>query len=137
MISYNLKVHIYFLPDIILERGLGSLNSQWIKCQNEYCNNQVRVQLNSKVTKPILFCTELCLNTVFNKSQKLDPKFDSEDPNELRNVIQNLVSQTKLIQNELENLRTIRKTYFGLFKDNKLKDEIYKRDWTFKDEVKD
>jgi hypothetical protein len=39
------------------------------------------------------------------------------------------------MQEELENLREIRKTYFDLFKGSKLKDEVYKRKWSSESEV--
>jgi hypothetical protein len=114
------------------------MNTEWIKCKNENCNNKLRVQLDdSSEPRPILFCTELCLHSVLNKKQKSDENFNYDDPKEIRELVQNLIAQTKGIQNELENLKRIRKTYFGLFKDYELKDEIYKRKWSFKDEVKE
>lgn len=110
------------------------MNSQMIKCKNEHCNNQLRVQ-SSIDSKPILFCSESCLKSVLNEYQKLNQEFDFEDPNEVKKLVQNLISQTKDIQNELKHLKKIRKTYFGLFRDYELKDEVYKRKWSFKDEV--
>jgi hypothetical protein len=41
------------------------------------------------------------------------------------------------MQIELKNLRRIRKTYFGLFKDNNLKSEVYEREWSFEDKAKE
>jgi hypothetical protein len=37
----------------------------------------------------------------------------------------------------LENLKKIRKTYFGLFNELSLKDETYKREWSFDKEVEE
>lgn len=65
----------------------------------------------------------------------MNPNLNYEDPKEVRMVVKNLLTQTKRLQNEIEDLRKVRKTYFGLFKDYVLKDEVYKRKWTFEDEA--
>ncbi len=110
------------------------MNVEWIKCKNDHCSNRFRVEINS-LPKPILFCSQTCLNPYLVQSEKLDPNFNYEDPKEVRQLVQNLIAQTKQIQNELEDLRRIRKTYFGLFSDNILKKEVYKRNWSFEDEA--
>jgi len=104
-----------------------------IKCKNKNCINRLNVGLDNTDSKPILFCSELCLNAFEN--QKFNSSINYEDPNEVRTLVQNLVSQTKQLQSELENLKKIRKTYFGLFKELDLKDETYKREWSFDKEV--
>ena len=106
------------------------MNQMWIKCKNEHCSNKLKVEANS--FKPILFCTEKCLNSYFIHDQKLDINSNYQDP-KVRMLVQNLVDQTKQIQNELRSLKKIRKTYFGIFRDLNLKDEVYKRKWSFED----
>jgi hypothetical protein len=104
-----------------------------IKCTNKNCANILNIGLDNCDFEPIIFCSELCLNSFENE------KFSSpnpEDPNEVRMLVKNLVSQTKQLQRELENLKKIRKTYFGLFKELNLKDETYKREWSFDEVVK-
>lgn len=110
------------------------MNVHRIKCKNDHCSNRFRVEINS-LPKPISFCSQTCLNPYLVQSEKLDPNFNYEDPKEVRQLVQNLIAQTKQIQNELEDLRRIRKTYFGLFSDNILKKEVYKRNWSFEDEA--
>lgn len=100
-----------------------------IKCKNKDCSNRLNVGLNNAHSKPILFCSELCLNSFEN--EKFNSTLNYDNPNEVRTLVQNLVTQTKQLQSELENLKKIRKTYFGLFKDFNLKDETYKREWSF------
>ena len=43
-------------------------------------------------SKPILFCSELCLNSF--EDEKFNSTINYEDPNEVRTLVQNLVSQT-------------------------------------------
>ena len=74
-----------------------------------------------------------CFNAIL-EHEKLSPSHQPEDPNELRLLVKNLVTQTKNMQKEIENLREVRKTYFDLFKSSKLKDEVYKREWSFQNE---
>ncbi len=104
-----------------------------IKCKNKNCINQLNVGFNNTNSKPILFCSESCLNSFEN--EQFNSTLNSEDPNEVRTLVQNLVSQTKQLQSELEHLKKIRKTYFGLFKELNLKDETYMRKWSFDKEV--
>jgi hypothetical protein len=75
-----------------------------------------------------------CFNTIL-ENENLSQNLESEDPNELRLLVKNLVDQTKNMQKELENLQEIRKTYFDIFKSSKLKDEVYKRKWSSQSEV--
>jgi predicted sulfurtransferase len=116
------------------DRTFEVMNTQSIKCKNDDCNNQFRVEVNNE-TKPILYCSQTCLYPHIIQDEKLDPNFNYEDPKEVRELVQNLIAQTKQIQNELQDLRRIRKTYFELFSDNILKKEIYKRNWSFEDEA--
>lgn len=99
-----------------------------IKCKNKNCANQMEVGQNSVDFKPILFCSESCLNLFEN--ERFSSNLNQEDPGELRALVQNLLSQTRQIQSELENLKKIRNTYFGIFKEQNLKDETYKREWS-------
>jgi hypothetical protein len=101
---------------------------QLIKCKYENCDNQLKIEVNSD-SCPIAFCSERCLNKFEN--MKFNYALDREDPNDVRSLVQQLVSQTKQLQSELENLKKIRKTYFGIFTESNLKDETYKRDWAF------
>lgn len=91
--------------------------------------NRLNVGLDNTDSKPILFCSESCLNSYEN--EKLISNLNYEDPKEVKTLVRNLVSQTKQLQSELEKLKKIRKTYFGLFKELKLKDETYKHEWVF------
>jgi hypothetical protein len=95
----------------------------------------LNVRLHDTDSKPILFCSELCLDSFEN--EKFNSAINYDDPNEVRTLVQNLVSQTKQLQSELENLKKIRKTYFGLFNELSLKDETYKREWSFDKEVEE
>lgn len=105
-----------------------------VKCKNDLCSKQFRVETDNRHA-PILFCGQTCLNSYLLQSEKLDPNFDYEDPKEVKKLVQNLLSQTKQIQNELQSMRKIRKTYFGLFNDYDLKPEVYKRKWLFEDKA--
>jgi hypothetical protein len=53
-------------------------------------------------------------------------------------LVLSLINETEQIQIELQNLKRIKKMYFGLFKDKELdlNDEIYNRGWSFEDETK-
>ena len=104
------------------------MTRQLIKCKNENCNNQLNIEINNDFS-PIVFCSEQCLNKF--EMVKFHFALDREDPNDIKTLVQQLVSQTKQLQSELENLKKIRKSYFGLFTESNLKDETYKRDWTF------
>jgi hypothetical protein len=110
------------------------MNARLLRCKNPNCNNKIRVQFSTADSIPIIFCSIPCFNTIL-ESEKLNRNLESEDPNELRVLVKNLVVQTKNMQEELENLREIRKTYFDLFKGSKLKDEVYKRKWSSESEV--
>lgn len=109
------------------------MRTRRIKCKNGQCSNHLRIELNDTQSSPILFCSEQCLNTLLieNERSNTSNDFNYEDPKEIRQVVQNLLSETKQIQDELKKLRRIRKTYFGLFKDYQLKDEVYNRKWSF------
>ena len=110
------------------------MTRQLIKCKNKNCSNRLNVGPNIKTdSRPILFCSESCLNSFEN--EKLISKLNYEDPKEVRTLVRNLVNQTKQLQIELARLKKIRKTYFGLFKEFNLKDETYKHEWSFDKEV--
>lgn len=111
--------------------------NHWIKCKNDQCSKRLRVGAN-KQSKPILFCSQTCLNSYLLQNDQLHPNFNYEDPGEVRRLVQSLINETKQIQIELQNLKRIRKTCFGLFKVKELdlKDEIYNRGWSFEDETK-
>ena len=110
------------------------MNAKLLRCKNPDCSNKLKVQFNNAESKPIIFCSMLCFNTIL-ENEKLSQGPESEDPTEIRLLVKNLVAQTKNMQKELENLQKIRKTYFDLFKSSKLKDEVYKRKWSFQNEV--
>jgi hypothetical protein len=112
------------------------MNENSIKCNNDHCSNRFTLETKS-LPKPILFCSQTCLTSYLFQSEKLDPTFNYEDPKEVKELVQNLITQTNQMQIELKNLRRIRKTYFGLFKDNNLKNEVYEREWSFEDEAKE
>jgi hypothetical protein len=107
------------------------MRTRRIKCKNDHCSNHLRIELKDIQSYPILFCSEQCLNSLLSENDKSSNDFNYEDPKEVRQVVQNLLSETKQIQNELKNLRRIRKAYFGIFKDYDLKDEVYTREWSF------
>jgi hypothetical protein len=111
------------------------MNIEWIKCKNGHCDNRSRVEFNNQF-KPVLFCSQTCLESYLLQNETLNPNFDYEDPKEVRELVQNLLSQTKFIQNEMKGLRRIRKTYFTLFNEDMLKGEVYKRKWSFDDKRK-
>jgi hypothetical protein len=111
------------------------MNARLLRCKNPNCSNKLKVQSSSADSKPIIFCSIPCFNTIL-ENEKLSQNLESEDPNELRLLVKNLVDQTKNMQQELENLREIRKTYFDIFTSSKLKDEVYKRKWSSQSEVK-
>ena len=110
------------------------MNTHRIKCKNDHCDKALNVE-HIDGSEPILFCSQVCLNSYLSENQILNPNLNYEDPKEVRMVVKNLLTQTKRLQNEIEDLRKVRKTYFGLFKDYVLKDEVYKRKWTFEDEA--
>ena len=110
------------------------MNARLLRCKNPTCSNKLRVQFSTADSRPIIFCSISCFNTIL-ENEKLNQNLESEDPNELRVLVKNLVVQTKNMQEELENLREIRKTYFDLFKGSKLKEEVYKRKWSSDSEV--
>ena len=105
-----------------------------VKCNNNECNKRYSVETDSE-QKPLLFCSQTCLNSYLSQSEEIDVNFDYDDPRQVRKLVQNLLGQTKQIQNELQSLKKIRKTYFGLFSDKDLKPEFYKRKWSFKDKA--
>jgi hypothetical protein len=107
--------------------------TQRIKCKNDNCNNIFTVQVDNG-PKPILFCSQTCIHPLILQNKNLDPNFNYQSPKQVRELVQGLVAQTIQIQNELEHLKKIRTTYFGLFRDNILKKEVYKRNWSFKDD---
>ena len=109
------------------------MNAKLLRCKNPNCSNKLQVQFRNAESKPIIFCSTPCFNAILEQ-EKLRPSLQPEDPNELRLLVKNLVAQTKTMQKEIENLREVRKTYFDLFKSSKLKDEVYKREWSFQNE---
>jgi hypothetical protein len=104
-----------------------------IKCKNKSCSNRLDVNLGNSDSRPIFFCSELCLGSFEN--EKFSFTLKEEDPKEVRTLVQNLLRQTRQLQSELQKLKKIRMTYFGLFKELDLKDETYKREWSFNKKV--
>ncbi len=69
------------------------MNGSVIKCKNKNCINRLTIGVNNTDSKPIMFCSELCPNSFEN--EKFSSTLNYEDPNEVRTLIQNLISQTK------------------------------------------
>jgi len=133
--DYNLKPEVYE-QNWPFENDVNE-NIQWIKCKNDQCSNRLGVGLTDEF-KPILFCDEECLDSYFSQNEILNSNsdYDDKDPKEVRKLVKNLITETKRLQNEVQSLTRIRKTYFQLFKDYNLKPEVYKRKWSFQNEVK-
>lgn len=110
------------------------MNARLLRCKNPNCSNKLKVQSIDADSKPIIFCSTSCFNTLL-ESEKLNQRSEFEDPNELRQLVRELVAQTNDMKKELENFQKIRKTYFNIFKSSGLKDEVYKRKWSFENEV--
>ena len=134
------KTYFQKSDGFILMKGHGNqklsfdLNeTEQIKCKNDSCNNTFRVQVDNG-SRPILFCSHTCIHPLILQNKSYDSNFNYESPKQVRELIQGLVAQTIQIQNELDHLKKIRNTYFGLFRDNILKKEVYKRNWSFKDD---
>jgi hypothetical protein len=68
---------------------------------------------------------------VLLENEKLSGNYHYEDPEEMRHIVKNLMTQTKQLHNEVQGLRKIRKAYFEIFKNKNLKKEVYERDWSF------
>src|SRR5207344_882475 len=100
---------------------------QSIKCNNPKCNNRLTVQTKKTESKPILFCSQNCYNSVLLQNEKIDKNYNYEDPEEMRHIVKNLMAQTMQLHSEVQSLRKIRKTYFEIFKNNNLEREVYKR----------
>lgn len=107
---------------------------QSIKCNNANCNNRLGVQTKKAESKPILFCSQNCYNSLLLQNEKMSENYYYEDPDEMRHMVKNLMAETKQLHSEVQNLRKIRKTYFEIFKNKNLKREVYKRDWSFSPE---
>jgi hypothetical protein len=104
------------------------MTRQLLKCNYQNCDNQLDIEINNDFN-PIVFCSEQCLNKF--EIAKFNYDLDKQDQSDLRNVVKQLVGQTRQLQDELNNLKKVRKTYFGLFTESKLKPEKYKRDWEY------
>ena len=134
--DYNLKPEVYehnwpFDNDV-------NVNIQWIKCKNGCCDNRLGVGLTNEF-KAFLFCDVKCFDSYFTRNEILNSNsdYEAEDPKGVKQLVENLINETKRLQNEVQSLRRIRMTYFRLFKDYNLKPEIYKRKWSFQNEVED
>jgi tRNA-dihydrouridine synthase len=134
--DYNLKPEVYERKWSV--KNDVNLNIQWIKCKNGHCNNRIGVELTDEF-EAVLFCDEECLDSYFSQKEVLNVNSDYEDenPNGVRKLVENLINETKRLQNEVQNLRRIRKTYFELFKGYNLKPEVYKRKWSFDSDLND
>jgi hypothetical protein len=53
------------------------------------------------------------------------------DPDEIKKLVQRVMSETQRIQSEFEHHRKIRNTYFHLFNEVDLPQEYYVRNWSF------
>ena len=111
------------------------MNNQLIKCRNESCNKKLSVALNDLSSAPIVFCGQECVN-LFLDSEIIRMESRQENPTELGKLVQNVIGYTQQIQNELDNFKKIRATYFELFKGRELKSETYLRKWKFESEDK-
>ena len=108
-----------------------------IKCNNESCNNKVNVNINSTFI-PVVFCGKECLSSFLDLEFRRDTKYD--DRAELNKLVETVIDYTKQIQDELDKFKSIRSSYFELFKgDNPkipLKKENYRRKWSFEKQNK-
>jgi hypothetical protein len=111
------------------------MNNQLIKCRNESCNKELSVALNDLSSAPIVFCGQECVNS-FLESEIIRMESRQENPTEIGKLVQNVIGYTQQIQNELDNFKKIRATYFELFKGRELKSETYLRKWKFESEDK-
>ena len=73
------------------------MNAKLLRCKNPNCSNKLEVEYSNAESKPILFCSMICLNTIL-EIEKLSQGPESEDPTEIRLLIKNLVAQTKNMQ---------------------------------------
>lgn len=111
------------------------MNIQWIKCKNSYCDNRLRVQIKKRESKPIFFCSEVCLSPTMPQNEKMSQDYNYEDPEQIRHLVKNLINETKRLRNEVQTLRRIRKDYFEVSKDYNLKPEVYEHNWPFDNDV--
>ena len=111
------------------------MNNQLIKCRNESCNKELSVGVNDSSSVPIVFCGQECVN-LFLDSEIIRMESRQENPTEIGKLVQNVIGYTQQIQNELDNFKKIRATYFELFKGRELKSETYLRKWRFESEDK-
>ena len=111
------------------------MNNQLIKCRNESCNKELSVGVHDLSSVPIVFCGQECVNS-FLDSEIIRMESRQENPTEIGKLLQNVISYTQQIQNELDNFKKIRATYFELFKGRELKSETYLRKWRFESEDK-
>jgi len=105
---------------------------QTILCNNGACAKPIRVLVDGTESIPILFCSNECLNSFLLQSEKNNPDLNSEDPNEVKEFVNNLMNQVDIIQQDFKRLRNLRMSYFDIFTGGKLKDENYKRKWSFR-----
>lgn len=105
---------------------------QTITCYNSNCGKPLRVLVDDTQSKPILFCSNQCLNSFLLESEKKTQDFNSEDPNEVKKFVNNLMNQVDIIQQDFKRLGNLRMSYFDIFAGGKLKDENYKRKWSFR-----
>ncbi len=80
---------------------------------------------------PILFCSEACLNG-FVHLENGGQQFGAQETDKLNKLVQDIVGESKRIQDEFENYRKVRQGYFDIFSGLTLKEENYVRDWNVK-----
>ena len=105
---------------------------QTIICNNSDCGKPLRVLIDDTEPTPILFCSNECLNSFLLESEKKAQELNSEDPNEVKEFVNNLMNQVDIIQQDFKRLGNLRMSYFDIFTGGKLKSENYKRKWSFR-----
>lgn len=103
-----------------------------IVCNNSACAKPLRILIDDTEPKPILFCSNECLNSFLSQSEKKAQDLNCEDPNEVKEFVNNLMNQVDIIQRDFKRLGKLRMSYFDIFAGGKLKSEDYKRKWSFK-----
>ena len=105
---------------------------QTVLCNNSACGKPLRVFIDDTQSIPILFCSNECLNSFLLESAKKNQDLNSENPNEVKEFVNNLMNQVDVIQHDIKRLGNLRLSYFDIFTGDKLKNEYYKRKWSFR-----
>jgi hypothetical protein len=102
-------------------------------CKYSGCGRSLGVYTDDSQSTPILFCSNECFNSFLLEIRKLDHELGSEDPKEVKEFVKDLMNQVDVLQKDIRRLGNIRRSYFDIFNEDKLKKEDYKRKWSFMD----